>query len=365
MILRLVLLALLIVGAVRFPALWIVVLVVVGEMLTKRSETEEALPDVETVLKQHVSATDPHWRENLRSRCESPAEVAFLDSMINAFGLMPEGGTLRGQGITLDLQATISSYRVDFIALGWLVIEIDGAAWHSSERAIERDRQRDNFLQAHGYRVLRIPAKLVFQSPDEAVDQVRTALEQGKPVVEQRSVAQQEHLRKSVLKSATVFLAELNDSVTQQRTVRQALKDTELAFDCEKAALQSAIDSAERALKIERYIGGDTNKRENFDKFRAKLDVKFTEFDRDRASGDESPHSLPLRVRVFSAPELHYDDATNSAIKHAFGNLEKERSAYLATQNARLQAQPNLRRLVQANLVGIGRADLWELLISA
>jgi very-short-patch-repair endonuclease len=38
----------------------------------------------------------------------------------------------------------------------WLIVEVDGYAFHSARAAFERDRLRDADLQAAGYRVLRI-----------------------------------------------------------------------------------------------------------------------------------------------------------------------------------------------------------------
>jgi very-short-patch-repair endonuclease len=37
-----------------------------------------------------------------------------------------------------------------------LVVEVDGFAYHSSERAFANDRRRDATLTANGYRVIRV-----------------------------------------------------------------------------------------------------------------------------------------------------------------------------------------------------------------
>jgi quercetin dioxygenase-like cupin family protein len=62
--------------------------------------------------------------------------------------------------------------RVDFLANKHLVVEIDGAAYHSSAEAVENDRIRDEYLIENGYVILRIPAKVVFNSPGDAVERV-------------------------------------------------------------------------------------------------------------------------------------------------------------------------------------------------
>lgn len=56
-----------------------------------------------------------------------------------------------------------------------LVVEIDGAAYHSSAEAVERDRHRDSVLEDSGFEVLRIPAKTVLYSPKEAIELVEKA----------------------------------------------------------------------------------------------------------------------------------------------------------------------------------------------
>jgi very-short-patch-repair endonuclease len=45
--------------------------------------------------------------------------------------------------------------RVDFVICDCLVVEVDGAEFHTSQEAFEEDRRRDALLSALGYRVLR------------------------------------------------------------------------------------------------------------------------------------------------------------------------------------------------------------------
>lgn len=67
------------------------------------------------------------------------------------------------------MQVKVGNYRLDFVANRTFIIEIDGAAWHSSPEAVERDRLRDAAMMAKGYKVLRISAKVVLTTPKEAV----------------------------------------------------------------------------------------------------------------------------------------------------------------------------------------------------
>ena len=71
--------------------------------------------------------------EDFRQCCDSPAEVAFLDIMVQHYELKP----------------------VDEC----LIVEIDGAAYHTSKEAVARDTRRDKYIRRQGFRILRIPAK--------------------------------------------------------------------------------------------------------------------------------------------------------------------------------------------------------------
>lgn len=70
-------------------------------------------------------------------------------------------------------------YRLDFQVDETLVVGIDGAAYHGTPEAAARDAQRDKRLQAKGFRTLRIPAKLVFTSPERAIELLRAARIEG------------------------------------------------------------------------------------------------------------------------------------------------------------------------------------------
>ena len=122
-----------------------------------------------------LTADDEDWRRYFQHHCESPAEVAFLDAMVEAFNLTPEKGRLRGGGLTLQMQVPVLNYRLDFLIDDDLIVEVDGAQWHSSPEAIERDAERDKALAAKGYEILRIPAKVTLYKPDDAIKQVRQA----------------------------------------------------------------------------------------------------------------------------------------------------------------------------------------------
>lgn len=122
-----------------------------------------------------LTTDDEDWHRYFQHSCESPAEVAFLDAMVAAFNLTPEKGRLRGSGLTLQMQVPVMNYRLDFLIDDGLIVEVDGAKWHSSPEAIERDAERDKALAAKGYEILRIPAKVTLYKPEAAIKQVRQA----------------------------------------------------------------------------------------------------------------------------------------------------------------------------------------------
>ncbi len=65
-------------------------------------------------------------------------------------------------------------FVADFVAPAKrLVVEVDGASHRGRSRA---DQRRDRKLRKLGYRVLRLSADLVLQSPEETVRLIRTAL---------------------------------------------------------------------------------------------------------------------------------------------------------------------------------------------
>ena len=83
---------------------------------------------------------------------------------------------LRGSqlGVTFRRQVPLRGFIVDFYASGArLIVEIDGG--YHVEQA-EADARRDGELVAHGFRVLRLPERLVVEQPAEAVALIRVAL---------------------------------------------------------------------------------------------------------------------------------------------------------------------------------------------
>lgn len=302
-------------------------------------------------------ATDPLWAKFIEEHCESPAETAFLRAMIKCCDLRPSDGSLLGSGLRLDFQVEEGRYRVDFLANKWLVVEIDGAAWHSSPEAIERDKLRDQYFERLGYSVLRIPAKVVFYAPEEAVQRVRSALRNGKrtmPVPVQKSGWQR------LSDTASTFsegLEAVNDFVRRAQTVERAVNDAKLAAHQEQSAIAAAISMAQSELETADWLNdSDEETRRLFAE--SYLSVMRAVADRRSKRDDEK-----LEVRAFpEAPPQHENQAYHAAIQDAYVRIVEERTKFLGAQNLIIQSDPRMPSLVEKKLHELGCWEYWVLL---
>jgi very-short-patch-repair endonuclease len=76
-----------------------------------------------------------------------------------------------------EVNVTLEGYEVDFL---WrqdrLVVEIDGRAFHSSDRTFESDRRRDAVLLAAGLRVMRVTWRQMVTEPEALLVRLTRAL---------------------------------------------------------------------------------------------------------------------------------------------------------------------------------------------
>jgi very-short-patch-repair endonuclease len=102
--------------------------------------------------------------------CESVLETRFRQLLRRAALPLPT------PQVEIHADETLIA-RIDFayseLKLG---IELDGAAYHSSEQARRRDRTRDNRLGALGWRILRFSWEDVHDRSDAVIADLRTAL---------------------------------------------------------------------------------------------------------------------------------------------------------------------------------------------
>lgn len=236
-----------------------------------------------------LTADDEEWPKLFRRACESPAEVAFLDAMISAFDLKPDNGRLSGGGLTLQMQVSVANYRLDFLVDKGLVVEVDGARWHSSPEAIERDTERDKVLRSKGYEVLRIPAKTTLYKPDEAIALVRRtrsewlvrkaqartlrAREQGKKANKANCKTQDERGNtgfSKLLSSAEIGLDRFSQGVNKfNEQLDQFNKRAEAWKEEDRARVQK--QSEKKLKRIQEELDADPEVREIYERLVSKM----------------------------------------------------------------------------------------------
>jgi very-short-patch-repair endonuclease len=75
-------------------------------------------------------------------------------------------------------QFKIGQYRVDFAyEYPKIAIEVDGHEYHSTKEQRGRDAQRDRFIQAEGWRVLRYTGTEVFNNPDKCASEINSIVQ--------------------------------------------------------------------------------------------------------------------------------------------------------------------------------------------
>jgi very-short-patch-repair endonuclease len=79
-----------------------------------------------------------------------------------------------------EVNIRVEGYEVDFL---WrderLVVEIDGRAFHSSDRTFESDRRRDAVLIGAGLRVMRVTWRQIVEEPEALLVRLALALSAG------------------------------------------------------------------------------------------------------------------------------------------------------------------------------------------
>jgi very-short-patch-repair endonuclease len=343
-------------GGFIFPPLFLMAALVGWALFSDLIKPAEPDPDEWFARRWTATADDPEWQSYYLPFCESPAETAFLAAVINFYGLRPDKGALRGSSLTLNLQVKIPPYRVDFLANDWLVIEIDGAAYHSSPEAIASDQERDRFLEEKGYSVLRIPAKIALTSPDEAMSQVERAKAVGRrPKADSTTNAKSltsPNALTSVMKAAKSvdnFVTHINDHVKIERAIQQATSRSRLIFDQERNAIDSSLECAIRSVAL-------SERREKDEEFNNQYEATYKRL---AALFEDEKSLTKLTIPPITAPPAHPDPKINEAIQRAHDDLMDERIAYFEVIRDRLGDDRRLPLLMRSRLEGWGCLNCW------
>lgn len=80
----------------------------------------------------------------------------------------------------IDHHSSRFSYYADFAHMeSRTIIEIDGASYHTSPEQVQRDQQRQAYLESLGWKVIRFTAKEVYRDPVRTVYRAARAIERN------------------------------------------------------------------------------------------------------------------------------------------------------------------------------------------
>jgi very-short-patch-repair endonuclease len=311
----------------------------------ERKPRDSHKPDARFFRRAHITDKDKDWRRRFLKDCESPAETAFLEAMISGFGLLPKLGKLHGQALFLNFQVEIAPYRVDFFANNWLVIEIDGAAYHSSPEAVTRDAIRDKFMIGRGYAVLRIPAKVVFNTPTEAVRRVRSAIAAGipKPIIKEPPP-----------KKLSFF--EVIGDLSSRFDAEMALTEVKGSFEEEKKVIDASVEAASRWLKAEDESGKSP---EEFSKSMEESSRWLEEMMLKSGNGGRQIDTI-IPIPVISPPSPHKDPVVDANIKRMYAQFLTDREEYFGGIRRQIRSNPRLPPHVKPTLQKFGWLRYWD-----
>lgn len=344
-----------------FPLLWIVAAFFAYATSTAIPEPKPITPEDMWKPRQSTITVDhPDWLESFLGNCESPAETGFLEAMVEGYKLIPQNGILVGPDIELDMQVAYSPYRLDFLVNKWLVVEVDGAAWHSAPEHIERDRIRDEFFAAKGFSVLRIPAKTVFNAPNRAVEMVRDAVARGRPSILPKAVPPPPtigKLFKDSVKTVSNMLVEIEQHVEEARAVQQAMIAPNRTFSTEKLVINSALDSAEAAVELELRRAANPSSFDYFDAEYERLEKLLR--DSDAKSGLKVDGAPKFTILPIIKPAPHPELKINAAIMLAYDRFTADRTQFFNEARAKMLKDPSLKSHVQEHLESFGCRSVW------
>jgi very-short-patch-repair endonuclease len=284
---------------------------------------------------------DDDWLILFCEGCESPAEEQFLRAMVKEFYLKPDNGVLKSPKLTLEMQVKVANYRYDFLLNGRQVIEVDGAAYHSSPEQVERDRIRDEHSMQDGYKVLRIPASVVFKTPDEGIRRVKAALAETPSFTKPQRMKPVNQKRTAVQYMDAFFdgLNKINRNVEIVGQTRKATEAFLAAIEHEQMLLDALVANAEMDQRVKEM---SPRGREILDELSAQM--------RDLVE-KEKPLSEIYKWEKIVKPAPADDAEIQQKIEAAYENAMEERNKRFAELKERCAKDPVFTQLFCRKLV--------------
>lgn len=117
------------------------------------------------------------FRELLTQAPARAKQTAALATVLSGSGVETLlKRALRDARIPFQQQVRLGRYRVDFLVCDWLVIEVDGRAFHDTPRMWAEDAERDFHLAEQGFRVQRFTFHQVRTRMDQCIALVTAIL---------------------------------------------------------------------------------------------------------------------------------------------------------------------------------------------
>jgi very-short-patch-repair endonuclease len=118
-------------------------------------------------------------KEQLRADRSAPVLRALQELDLRAESIVEVDAQhlFRTNGIAFEPQVLLPGIgRVDFLLNGFLIVEIDGFAFHSQRADMLRDRDRNNSSTVKGYAVLRYMPEHIWFNQERVLADIRAAL---------------------------------------------------------------------------------------------------------------------------------------------------------------------------------------------
>ena len=122
-------------------------------------------------------------RSQLRGDRSAPVRRALQELDLRAESIVEVDAQhlFRSNGIGFEAQVLLPGIgRVDFLLAGFLIVEIDGFAFHSKRGDMLRDRHRNNTSTVQGFAVLRYMPEHIWFNPEKVMAEIKAVLTASK-----------------------------------------------------------------------------------------------------------------------------------------------------------------------------------------